>query len=121
MIFNELGLTRHVLREHLAQRQAFLASRKRIEALKRLVTPSLSEDELDLAMLAVVVGATSLDVATLLFHLAEEAVAHELGLEANPASLVEAEKYAWCLRWCAPCRPRWVTPLAKQNSTVKRR
>ena len=94
MIFNELGLTRHVLREHLAQRQAFLASRKRIEALKRLVTPSLSEDELDLAMLAVVVGATSLDVATLLFHLAEEAVAHELGLEANPASLVEAEKYA---------------------------
>ncbi|MGO3223660.1 MAG: BREX-1 system phosphatase PglZ type A, partial [Halomonas sp.] len=55
MIFNELGLTRHVLREHLAQRQAFLASRQRIEALKRLVTPSLSEDELDLAMLAVVV------------------------------------------------------------------
>ena len=30
-------------------------------------------------MLAVVVGATSLDVATLLFHLAEEAVANELG------------------------------------------
>lgn len=94
MIFNELGLTRHVLREHLTQRQAFLASRNRIEALKRLVTPSMSEDELDLAMLAVVVGAASVDVATLLFHLAEEAVAHELGLEANPAALVEAGKYA---------------------------
>ena len=78
----------------MSQRQAFLASRKRIEALKRLVTPSLSEDELDLAMLAVVVGATSLDVATLLFHLAEEAVTHELGLETNPPALVEAEKYA---------------------------
>ncbi|WP_339934484.1 BREX-1 system phosphatase PglZ type A [Vreelandella glaciei] len=94
MIFNELGLTRHVLREHLAQRQAFLASRKRIEGLKRLVTPSISEDELDLAMLAVVVGAASIEVATLLFHLAEEAVTHELGLEVNPAALVEAEKYA---------------------------
>lgn len=94
MIFNELGLTRHVLREHLAQRQAFLASRKRIEGLMRLVTPSMSEDELDLAMLAVVVGAASIDVATLLFHLAEEAVTHELGLEANPAALVESEKYA---------------------------
>ncbi|AJY50827.1 BREX-1 system phosphatase PglZ type A [Halomonas sp. KO116] len=94
MIFNELGLTRHVLREHLAQRQAFLASRKRLEGLMRLVKPSMSEDELDLAMLAVVVGAASIEVATLLFHLAEEAVTHELGLEANPAALVESEKYA---------------------------
>lgn len=94
MIFNELGLTRHALREHLAQRQAFLGSRKRIEALKRLVTPEMDEDGLDLAMCAAVVGAPASDIATLLFHLADEAVAEEVGLEGNPSSLEEMAKYA---------------------------
>ncbi|MDR5898846.1 BREX-1 system phosphatase PglZ type A [Halomonas vilamensis] len=94
MIFNELGLTRHVLREHLAKRQAFLGSRKRIEALKRLVTPEMDEEALDLAMCAVVVGAPASDVATLLFHLADEAVAEAVGLEGNPSSLDEMTKYA---------------------------
>ncbi|MGM0985019.1 MAG: BREX-1 system phosphatase PglZ type A [Pseudomonadota bacterium] len=94
MIFNELSLTRHALREHLAQRQAFLGSRKRIEALKRLVTPELDEDSLDLAMCAAVVGAPASDIATLLFHLADEAVAEETGLEGNPSSLEEMAKYA---------------------------
>ncbi|WP_373190760.1 BREX-1 system phosphatase PglZ type A, partial [Halomonas sp.] len=94
MIFNELGLTRHALREHLAQRQAFLGSRKRIEALKRLVTPEMDEDGLDLAMCAAVVGAPASDIATLLFHLADEAVVEEVGLEGNPSSLEEMAKYA---------------------------
>ncbi|XKF16612.1 BREX-1 system phosphatase PglZ type A [Halomonas sp. BLK-85] len=94
MIFNELGLTRHVMREHLARREAFLASRKRIEALKRLVTPAMDEDAIDLAMLAAVVGASSTEVATLLFHLAAQAADGDLGLETNPPGLVDAEKYA---------------------------
>lgn len=94
MIFNELGLTRHVLREHLGNRQAFLGSRKRIESLKRLVSPDMDEDSLDLAMCAAVVGAPAGDVATLLFHLADEAVAEEVGLEDNPSSLTEMAKYA---------------------------
>ncbi|MGK0547430.1 BREX-1 system phosphatase PglZ type A [Halomonas cupida] len=94
MTFNELGLTRHALREHLAQRQAFLGSRKRIEALKRLVTPEMDKDGLDLAMCAAVVGAPAGDIATLLFHLADEAVSEEAGLEGNPSSLQEMAKYA---------------------------
>ncbi|SHL89523.1 BREX-1 system phosphatase PglZ type A [Vreelandella subglaciescola] len=93
MIFNELGLTRHVLREHLGQRQAFLGSRKRIDALKRLVTPSVDEEGVDLAMCAAVLGAQASDVATLLFHLATEAVKEETGLEANPTALNEMDKY----------------------------
>ncbi|WP_019570754.1 BREX-1 system phosphatase PglZ type A [Thioalkalivibrio sp. ALE11] len=94
MVFKELGLTRHSLREHLAQRQAFLGSRKRIEALKRLVTPNMDEDGLDLAMAAAVVGAPANEIATLLFHLGDEAVAEETGLEGDPPSLVEMSKYA---------------------------
>lgn len=93
MIFNELGLSRHVLREHLAQRKVFFGSRKRTEALKRLVTPEMGEEELDLAMCAAVVGAPATDIATLLFHLGDEAVAEEVGLESNPSSLEEMAKY----------------------------
>src|SRR5690554_1337252 len=94
MTFNELGLTRHALRDHLARRQAFLGSRKRVEALKRLVTPEMDEDGLDLAMCAAVVGAPAGDIATLLFHLGDEAVVEEVGLEGNPSSLEEMTKYA---------------------------
>ena len=94
MTFNELGLTRHALRDHLAKRQAFLGSRKRVEALKRLVTPEMDEDGLDLAMCAAVVGAPASDIATLLFHLGDEAVIEETGLEGNLSSLEEMAKYA---------------------------
>lgn len=94
MIFNELGLVRHALREHLAKRQAFLSSRKRIEVLKRLVTPDMDEDDLDLAMCAAVVGSPASDIAMLLFYLADEAVVEDVGLEGNPSSLEEMAKYA---------------------------
>lgn len=98
MIFSELGLTQHALREHLAQREAFLNAKSRIAALKRLVTPGmdkngLDEDGLDLAMCAAVVGAPTADVATLLFHLADEAVKEDTGLEDNPSSLETMAKY----------------------------
>ncbi|MGO2383501.1 BREX-1 system phosphatase PglZ type A [Halomonas sp. AOP7-E1-9] len=93
MIFNELGLSRHALREHLAQREAFLNAKARIAALKRLVTPELDEDGLDLAMCAAVVGAPSTDIGTLLFHLANDAVAEDTGLENNPASLETMARY----------------------------
>ncbi|SEQ21421.1 TIGR02687 family protein [Ectothiorhodospira magna] len=93
MIFNELGLSRHMLREHLARRQGFLGSRKRIEALKRLVTPEMDDDELDLAMCAALLGASACDIATLLFHLGDEAVSDDVGVEGTPASLEEMTKY----------------------------
>lgn len=93
LMFNELGLARHALREHLAQRKVFLNAKSRFAALKRLVTPELDEDGLDLVMCAAVVGAPTADVATLLFHLADEAVKEDAGLENNPSSLEAMAKY----------------------------
>ena len=53
LIFNDLGLHQQVLREHLASRERFLSSKARLASLKRLIQPTDTEHELDLAMIAV--------------------------------------------------------------------
>lgn len=92
IIFNELGLQQQSLREHLAKRERFL-SKARQAALKRFIQPDADEEALDLAMVAVVVGAVSADIGTILFTLADECVGENIGLEANSPSLTELEKY----------------------------
>lgn len=92
LIFNELGLQQQSLRAHLAKRESFL-SKSRQAVLKRLIQPDANEHELDLAMVAVVIGAASADVATLLFTLADELVGEGQGLETNPPSMATLEKY----------------------------
>ncbi|EIF42667.1 hypothetical protein DOK_12596 [gamma proteobacterium BDW918] len=93
IIFNELGLHQQSLREHLAKRDKFLASKARLTALQRYVQPDFDESDLDMAMIASVVKAESCDLPHVILALAEETVADDLGLEANPASLNELEKY----------------------------
>lgn len=89
MIFNELGLQQMSLREHLAHRESFLRSAARVAALKRLIQPTATAEELDQAMIAVLLGASACDIANLLFTLAELAVRDDLGLETNPAVIDE--------------------------------
>lgn len=93
LIFNELGLQQMSLREHLTRRELFLGSKARLAALKRLVQADADEEALDLAMIAVVLGAGSSDLITLLCTLAETAVRDELGLESNPAAIEELYKF----------------------------
>jgi uncharacterized protein (TIGR02687 family) len=93
LIFNDLGLQQQSLREHLARREQFLGSKTRLAALKRLIQSTDSEEALDLAMIAVVLGAGSADLLTLLCTLAEASVRDDLRLENNPASIAELYKY----------------------------
>ena len=93
IIFNELGLHQQSLREHLAKRDKFLASKARLSTLQRYVQPDFDESDLDMAMIASVVKAESCDLAHVILALADETVEDDLGLEANPASLSELEKY----------------------------
>lgn len=93
IIFNELGLHQQSLREHLAKRDKFLASKARLSILQRYVQPDFDESDLDMAMIATVVKAESSDIPHVILALAEEIVANDLGLEANPASIDELDKY----------------------------
>ncbi|MCP5213009.1 MAG: BREX-1 system phosphatase PglZ type A [Hahellaceae bacterium] len=93
IIFNELGLHQQTLREHLAKREKFLASKARLNAFKKWVQPDFTEAELDLAMITSLVKAENCDIAHILFAMAEEAVEADLGLEETPASLIEIQKY----------------------------
>lgn len=93
IIFNELGLRQQSLREHLAKRDKFLASKARLGLLQRYAQLDADESDLDMAMIAAVVKAESSDLAHLILALADEAVEGDLGLEVNSASLDELEKY----------------------------
>jgi uncharacterized protein (TIGR02687 family) len=93
LIFNDLGLQQLSLREHLSKRERFLSNKARVGSLKRLTQPGDTEEELDLAMIAVVLGAGACDITTLLCTLADNAVRNDLGLETNPGAIDELYKY----------------------------
>lgn len=93
IIFNDLGLQQQALREHLNQRQRFLSSKARIEALKKKLPANASETDIDLAMIAVVLRSDNSDIPHLLFALAQEAAENDIQLEANPSSFDTLDKY----------------------------
>lgn len=93
MIFNELGLQRPSLREHLRLRQLFLGSKARVAALARQLPPDVNEADIDMAMAAVVLNAEASDVATLLFTLGAHAVEEDCHLDCNPEAVEEMRKY----------------------------
>ncbi len=93
IIFNELGLQQQSLREHLAKRDKFLASKARLNVLKKWVQPDFDEQELELAMIASVVKAENCDLPHVLFSMADQMVAVNLGLEDVPAAISEMEKF----------------------------
>lgn len=94
IIFNDLGLHQQSLRAHLSKREKFLNSKERLAALKRFVLPDMDETALDLAMVAVVTGAESADIATILFTMGAELVKEDRGLEDSPSSMEALQKYA---------------------------
>ena len=93
LIFNELGLHQQSLRAHLAKRDKFFANKARLAALQKVLHPDVNESELDIAMIASVVKAESAELDQVIFALADECVAADVGLEEAPASVLELEKY----------------------------
>ena len=93
IIFNDLGLQQQSVREHLATRARFFASKTRLNALKKWVQPNFDEAAIDLAMVATVVKAESCDLAHILFAIAEEVADEDSGLETNPVSIKDLKKY----------------------------
>lgn len=93
IIFNELGLQRPSLREHLRLRQSFLANKTRVAALAKQLPSDANEIDIDMAMLAVVLNAEASDIATLLFTLSGHAVEEDCHLDSNPSVIEEILKY----------------------------
>ena len=91
MLLAELGLTQQALRPHLAERAKFLASRERLERLKKLVSPTDTELDIDRKMLAVLVKADQPEFFNLLISLFD--AIPDGNLEAPPAVWAEIEKF----------------------------
>ena len=72
MVLQELGLTHSALRAHLIQRERFLASKQRIKSLKSFISSESTESDIDLAMIAVVVGADQADIASIIYAMSEK-------------------------------------------------
>ena len=93
ILFNELGLQRHAMREHLRQRAQFFASKSRTAALRRYLEPEADEASIDLAMMAAITRADNCDVAHILFALGQQAADNNTGLETDPYWLNEFAKF----------------------------
>ncbi|MBR4606406.1 MAG: BREX-1 system phosphatase PglZ type A [Lachnospiraceae bacterium] len=67
LILLELGLSEKLyLRPHIKERRKFFASKERITKLKKLITPDIEQDELDMAMVAVTAKTESISFFALL-------------------------------------------------------
>jgi uncharacterized protein (TIGR02687 family) len=93
ILFNELGLKRRAMREHLVQREAFLASKSRVAALQKYIEPDADEAAIDLAMMSATVRADIGDLPHILFALGQQASDQNTGLEADPPALTDFAKY----------------------------
>lgn len=72
LLLNELGLESQILREFLAGKKQFFASRDRLQKLKKLVSPSDDENALNKKMLAVAVRADQPETFTILLKIISE-------------------------------------------------
>lgn len=93
IVFNDLGLKQLSLREHLRQRDTFLANKARIEGVKRLITAEATATELDMAMIAVSIGSGQTDIVSIICELAKHLIEDSTGLEENPKVITDLEKY----------------------------
>lgn len=92
MIVRELGLVRPSLREHVASRAKFFASKDRIEKLARLAEPQDGEATLDLKIMAVLARVDQWEFHHLLMALFQQvAETHDLDLSSD--LLMEFDKY----------------------------
>lgn len=72
LLLSSLGLNQMTLRKHIAEREEFLKSKKRLEALKKLIVENDDERSLDLKMIAVVLGIESASIEAILLALIEQ-------------------------------------------------
>jgi uncharacterized protein (TIGR02687 family) len=94
LIFDELGLRHHHLREHLALRRKYFDNKGRLQKLKQLVTPDDNEQDLDRKMLAIVTKAEVPDIFNIIITLFQSQTEEdELDLEIPPTSWNQIEKY----------------------------
>ncbi len=93
IIFNDLGLTQHSLRDHLSKREKFFSSKARMTALHKWIQPNFNEVAIDMAMIAVLVKAEDHTLSQILFAIAQETADKDSGLEHNPNSIEDLEKY----------------------------
>lgn len=93
ILLNEFGLEQPTLREHLTKRATYLASKERINNLKRYLKPNFDENQIDMAMIASVLRADSNDINDIIIALANKLASQEAGLMQNPNEIAELKKY----------------------------
>ncbi len=91
MLLADLGLTQQSLRQHLAERAKFFASRDRLERLKKLVSPDDSALDIDRKIIAVLAKADQPEFFNVLISLFD--AIPEGNLDALPPAWEEMEKY----------------------------
>jgi uncharacterized protein (TIGR02687 family) len=91
MLLADLGLTQQSLRQHLAERAKFLASRDRLERLKRLVSPADIELDIDRKIIAVLARADQPEFFNVLISLYD--AIPDGNPDALPPAWDEMEKY----------------------------
>ncbi|MEO5331191.1 MAG: BREX-1 system phosphatase PglZ type A [Magnetococcus sp. YQC-5] len=91
MHLRELGLRQLSLRNHLAQRAAFLANKERLNGLKRFIQPDDNADDVDLAIMAVLIRADQPDFFNILIALLQDLDARNP--DNIPTSWTEWTKY----------------------------
>lgn len=91
MLLSDLGLAQQSLRQHLADRGKFFASHERLERLKKLVSPSDTELDLDRKIIAVLAKADQPEVFNVLISLFDAIPGGNL--DALPPAWEEMEKY----------------------------
>jgi uncharacterized protein (TIGR02687 family) len=91
MLLADLGLAQQSLRQHLAERGKFFASRERLERLKRLVSAEDAAADIDRKILAVLVKADHPEFFTLLITLLD--AIPDAGLDAEPPVWPDLTKY----------------------------
>ena len=91
MHLRDLGLQQQSLRDHLAQRAAFLANKDRLARLKSFIQPTDDADDIDRAILAVLTQADQPDFFNSVIALLQ--CMDEQSLDTESAAWNELEKY----------------------------
>jgi uncharacterized protein (TIGR02687 family) len=91
MLLSDLGLTQQSLRQHLAERAKFFANRDRLDRLRKLVSPSDNELDIDRKIIAVLARADQPEFFNILISLFD--AIPEANLDEPPPAGAEIDKY----------------------------
>jgi len=92
MLLSDLGLTQQSLRQHLAERAKFFANRDRLERLKKLVSSTDQEIDIDRKIIAVLAKADQPEFFNVLISLFD--AIPQGNLDEPPPAWVELEKFS---------------------------